>query len=189
MAPDSPSAQTRPRRWLGWAAGTAAAALVLAALAAGWVAAAREARLGEVAREMARTREALRQTEAALREQVAAYRRAVDLLRDPATRVVDLRGLGPGRGARGRVVWNDAAGGYLFVAGLPGPPPGRAYALWALAGATPRPAGLLRLDASGAASQRVEPVAGAPAVTAFAVTLEPGDGGLAPTGPRVLVSR
>jgi len=178
-----------PRRasWVPWAAATAAAAAIAAMITGGVVASRYEARLGQMARETAAVRERLQRSEGALRDQVAVYRGAVELLRDPATRVVELRGAGPSPEATGRMVWHDKAGGHLFVANLPPAPAGKAYELWTLGGPAPQPAGTFQVDAAGRASHRVEP-AGAPPAK-FAVTLEPEAGVPAPTGPIVLASR
>ncbi len=173
--------------WVPWAAATGAVAALAALLTGGFVASRYEARLGQMARETAAVRERLQRNEAALREQVAVYRNAVELLRDPATRVVELRGAGPSPEASGRVIWHDTAGGQLFVANLPPAPAGKAYELWTLGGAAPQPAGTFQVDAAGRATHRVEP-AGGPA-SKFAVTLEPEPGVAAPTGPIVLASR
>jgi anti-sigma-K factor RskA len=184
-----PAARRAPARagWVPWAAATAAVAVVAAMLTGGMVASRYEARLGQMARETAAVRERLLRSEAALREQVAVYRDAVELLRDPATRVVELRGAGPSPEATGRLVWHETAGGQLFVANLPPAPAGQAYELWTLGGAAPRPAGVFKVDASGRAIHKVEPVPGE--VPKFAVTLEPEAGVPAPTGPIVLASR
>ncbi|HEU4367384.1 MAG TPA: anti-sigma factor [Methylomirabilota bacterium] len=188
-AQESRPARRPPGRasWVPWAAATAAVAAVAAMLSGGMVASRYEARLGQMARETAAVRERLQRNEAALREQVAAYRDTVELLRDPATRVIELRGAGPSPEARARLVWHDAAGGHLIVANLPPAPAGKAYELWTLGGPAPRPAGVFQVDASGRATHRVEPALG-PA-TRFAVTLEPEAGAPAPTGPIVLASR
>jgi hypothetical protein len=114
-------------------------------------------------------------------------RNAVELLRDPATRVVELHGAGPSPAASGRVIWHDTAGGQLFVANLPPAPAGKAYELWTLGGAAPQAAGTFQVDAAGRGTHRVAP-AGGPAGK-FAVTLEPEPGVTAPTGPIVLASR
>ena len=173
--------------WVPWAAATAAVAVVAAMLSGGTVASRYEARLGQMARETAAARERLQRNEAALREEMTVYRSAVELLRDPATRVVELRGAGPSPEARGRLVWHPTAGGHLVVANLPPAPSGKGYELWTLGGPAPRPAGVFQVDASGRAIHRVEPAPGA--VAKFAVTLEPEAGVPAPTGPIVLASR
>lgn len=177
-----------PRPWLAWAA--AAAAVVATAWFTGvFVAARYEARLGRMARETAALRERYERDLTALNDQLAVYRSATDLLRDPVTQVLTLRGLGPSPAATGRVVWHQKAGGHLFVANLPPAPPGKAYELWTIGDAVPRPAGVFRVDAAGRGSLRVAPVEEGTPVKVFAVTLEPENGVAAPTGPMVLASR
>lgn len=178
--------ERRPRGWLRWAAATAVAAAAAAMFAGTWVAVRYEARLGQMARETAAVRERLARNEAALQEQVAFYRGVVDLLRDPATRVVDLRGQGAASSAAARMIWNDAAGGHLFVTGLAPAPAGKTYELWTIADAAPKPAGLFGIDPQGRGVHRVAAERG---VKAFAVSLEPEGGMPAPTGPIVLASK
>ena len=173
--------------WVPWAAATAALAVLSALLTGGMVASRYEARMGQMARETAAVRDRLRRDEVALHEQLAVYREAVELLREPTTRVVALRGAGPSPEATGRVIWHDRAGGQLVVGNLPAAPSGKAYELWTLGGPAPRPAGVFKVDASGRGTHRVAPTGGP--VTEFAVTLEPEAGAPAPTGPIVLASR
>jgi anti-sigma-K factor RskA len=175
-----------PARVVPWLVGSAVIAALVAMLTGGLVAARYEARLGQMARETAAVRERLQHSEASLQEQVQAYRVAIELLRDPATRVVDLHGAGPSPAASGRVIWHVRAGGQLYIANLPPAPAGKAYELWMLGGTAPRAAGTFQVDASGRATHRMEPAAG-PAAK-FAVTLEPEPGVAAPTGPIVLAS-
>ena len=183
------SRRPRPVRFMRWAIGTAAAAVAAAVLSGVYVAARYEARLGEMAREQARVKEALARNELALREQTAFYRSAVELLRDPATRVVELHGQPAAPAAVARVVWHDTSGGLLFAANLPPAPAGKAYELWTIAGAAPRAAGVFAPDATGRATLTVPaPPPGQP-VKVFAVTLEPAAGVDAPTGPMVLASK
>ena len=176
-----PSPRALRRGWLTWSAATAAVVALAAMLTSGIVASRYEARLGRVAREVATERERLQRQEAALRAQVAA----MELLRDPATRIVELRSTS-GASAVARVIWHDKAGGYLMVANLPEAPAGKTYELWALGSGAPRPAGLFQVDAGGRAAQKVE--AGEPA-KGFAISLEPAAGVPAPTGPIVLASK
>jgi hypothetical protein len=170
-----------------WAAATAALAVLSALLTGGLVASRYEARMGQMARETAAVRDRLQRDEAALREELAVYREALELLRDPGTRVVSLQGAGPSPEASGRLLWHGRSGGQLVVSNLPPAPPGKAYELWTLGGPAPRPAGVFKVDASGRGTHRVESTEG-PA-TSFAVTLEPEAGVPAPTGPIVLASR
>jgi len=171
----------RSRAWLRWAAATLVAAGAAAVFAGTWVAVRYEARLGQMAREMAAAKEALRQ-------ELSLDRRAVELLRDPTTRVVDLRGRDGAAAANGRMIWNAAGGGHLLATGLPPAPPGKTYALWAIARGTPRPVGLFAVDANGRGGHRVAADTARDAVQGFVVTLEPEGGAPAPTGPIVLTS-
>lgn len=184
----SPRARTR-RGWLAWAVGTAAAALAAAAFTGGVVASRYEARLGLMARETAALRQRLQRDSVALEGQLAVYRSAAELLHDPATQIVALRGVGPSPQATGRVVWHAVNGGHLFVANLSAPPPGKAYELWAIGEGAPQPAGVFQVDAQGRGSHRIAPVDAAKPVKVFAVTLEPAGGVPAPTGPTVLASK
>jgi len=152
-----------------------------------WVAARYEARLGQMARGTAAVRARVLASETVLRDDVAAYRATTQLLGDPATRVIELRGVGTASGASARILWQTSGGGRLFASALPAPPPGETYELWAIAD-TLRAAGTLDVDASGAASRAIAPIP--TAVRTFAVTLERAGGAAAsPTGPMVLVAK
>lgn len=166
------------RAALRWVGSLAVAAALVAALVATYVSGRYEARLGEMAREVA-----------ALHQEIAHQRQALSLLRDPATRVVSLAGQAPSPQAQGRMIWNDREGGVFVAADLPRVPPGKAYELWVIAGARPIPAGLFKVDTAGNGSARVAPLVGAPPVVQFAVTLEPEEGVPAPTGPLYLASK
>jgi anti-sigma-K factor RskA len=155
--------------WLRWAAVSAVAVAAAAGLTGMYVASRYEARMGQM-----------------VRETIVQRDRLYDLLRDPTTRVIDLRGLQRAQ-ASGRAVWNEAKGGLLVVSSLPPAPAGKAYAAWTITGGTPRAAGLFQVDARGRAAHRVD--ATGRDVDAFAVTLEPEAGAAAPTGPMVLSSK
>ena len=173
----------RARR-LPWAAGIAAGAVAAGALSATYVASRYESRLGQMVRETSAAREHLARSEADLQQEVELYRGAVDLLREPATRVVELRGEG---GAVARVLWTQKGSGVLLGARLPPAPAGKAYALWTREGDAAQAAGVFVPDAGGRAMLKL-PAAGA-AVTVLAVTLEPASGVTKPTGPVVLAPR
>jgi anti-sigma-K factor RskA len=181
----APRPRPAPRRWLPRAAAIAAGMLITAALGAGFMAAHYEARLGSAAREMAAMRARIARDQEALRAELAPYAAVVELLRDPATQVVALRGTGAHPDAVGRVVWREATGGQILVANLPPAPAGKTYELWTITAGTPRPAGTFSTDASGSGRHAVAP---AGRVDVFAVTLEPEGGVPAPTGPIVLAS-
>ena len=152
----------------------------LAAIVAGWsVSSTYEKRLDALARDAD-------QLQAELRSQQAF----VTILRDPASQVVALGALPPAPDARARVVWHEKAGGLFVATGLPAPPAGKAYQLWAIAGSNaPVSAGVFSVDASGVASLSVRPLPGVTTVSAFAVTLEPAGGLPAPSGEMYLLGK
>jgi hypothetical protein len=170
------------RRWLPWTVGVVAAAVAAGAFSAAYVAARYEARLGQMARETSAAKERVARTEAALREEL-------DLLRDPTTRMVELRGQAVAPGAVARVLWTDKAGGLLLATNLPAPPPGKVYALWTLAGDLPRAAGVFVPDNGGRATLKVAPEATGGPSRVLSVTLEPESGVPAPTGAVALAPR
>ena len=174
------------RTWIRGTAIGGVAVAVGALLGGGFVAARYEAQMGQVRREAFAFRERLREEDAARRTRVSADQRVVELLRNPATRLITLRGAGPASTARGRVVWSEPAGGHILVSGLPPAPDGNTYVVWAVQGGKPRSASSLVADASGSGSQPLPPLG---AVEAFVVTLEPEGGSARPTGPVVLASR
>jgi len=149
IATTAPARDGRRPRPLVWAAGTVAAVIAVAAFTGAFVAARYEGRLGQMAREAAALRARVQRDEAALQEQIAVYRNVVDLLRDPQTQIVTLRGLGPSPGASGRVVWHPFNGGHVFVANLPSAPTGKAYEMWTIGDAAPQPAGVFQVDTAG----------------------------------------
>ena len=173
------------RWWTSWATAAAAAVLV-AALGGLFVQGRYEPRLAALGRETAALKEELERQARALGQRQADAAIA-QMLRDPATRVLTLRGAGPIPTAEARLLWQQEAGGWLVVTNLPPAGAGNAYELWTISGGRPTPVGVVNVDASGRATHRVEPVA--QAVDVFAVTVEPEAGVAAPTGPIVLASR
>jgi anti-sigma-K factor RskA len=168
-------------RWPVWSMVlTGAMAAGIAAIAVGLaVSSAYDRRLAQLQHEAA-----------AIKEELNRQQAIVTLLQDPATRFVSLGALEPAAGASARMVWHKTAGGLLVVQGMPPTPAGKAYELWAIPpGGSPIPAGVFTVDAKGAASLRVSPVAAGTDVETFAVTLEPASGGPAPTGAMYLAGK
>ena len=175
MAPGS-----RPRRSMWNIVLVGAMAAGIAAIAVGLAVSSRyEQRL-----------EALGQEAKTLKAELDRQASVLAILRDPATQMVALNGLAPSPGAHARMLWHEKAGGLLVAAGLPAPPPGKAYQLWAIAGqSAPVPAGVFTVDPKGTGSLRVPPLTGVSRVDVFAVTLEPEAGVPAPTGAMYLAGK
>jgi len=175
-----PSAPPRPRRsvwpavWAGAMAAGIAAIVVGLVVSSGY-----ERRLAQ-----------LSQDAAALRQELDRQQAVVAILRDPATQMVALAGQPASPEARGRMLWHATAGGLFVTAGLPAPPAGKTYQLWAIAGQNPPvSAGTFMVDAKGTGSLRVPPLSGIARVDVFAVTLEPAGGLPAPSGAMYLVGK
>jgi anti-sigma-K factor RskA len=156
--------------WAGWAGLAAAAALLLV-----------------VNTQLSRTREEIRALQgrvATLQGELADRERTLAFLSDPDVRYVSLAGLKPTPEANAWLLWNPTTRqGLLLARGLPAPPAGHAYELWALAGSEPVPAGVFGVDAAGRALLRLPALPAGQTFDAFAVTLEPAGGVPKPTGP------
>jgi anti-sigma-K factor RskA len=134
--------------------------------------------------------DALTQQMRTLREELEAQRAVASLLSDPATQIVSLTGQEPSPGARARMVWNPALGGLLVAQGLPAPPPGKAYQLWAISGQNPPVSGgVFTVPPTGSGTMSVPALPGVSRVDVFAVTLEPEGGLPAPSGAMYLAGK
>jgi len=81
-------------------------------------------------------------------------------------------------------------GGVLTAHGLPAPPDGQVYdAWWMLKDAPPAKAAEFRSAGDGSASEYLDPPPQASTPTSLAITLEPSEGGMAPSGPMKLVGK
>lgn len=170
----------RPRRSLWTVVLAGAMAAGVAAIAVGLVVSSRYERRLEALGGEART----------LKAELDRQASVLAILRDPATQMVALSGQSPSPGAHARMLWHEKAGGLLVAAGLPAPPAGKAYQLWAIAGTSaPVPAGVFTVDPKGTGSLRVPPLPGVSRVDLFAVTLEPEGGVPAPTGAMYLAGK
>jgi len=183
----APVIPVRPRpRWLWWgmSAGAFAAAGLLITLS--WTLVTTRQEVQTLEGQVTGLQIELSKREAPL----ALYTAVINLLRDPSTRDVALRGVGPGAAAAGRFLWNESGEGHIFVANLPPATEGKAYVVWTIArGKPPRSAGVIQTDASGSGGLHIYPGRSDHPVQVFAVTLEPSGEVSAPTGPTVLVSK
>jgi len=124
------------------------------------------------------------------RATIEAQRVYAELVKNPSTQIVFLKGLDPGPRAAGRMLWQTKTGGVFVATGLPVPPAGKTYQLWAIQGANaPVSAGVFapKPDGSCELNVNVLPVSGT--VDVFAVTLEPEGGLPAPSGPMYLAGK
>ena len=119
--------------------------------------------------------------------EVRVQQQALDVLASPDLVRTTLEGVPPAAGARAQALLSPSRGTLVLSAtGLPAPPAGRTYQLWAIVGGRAVSAGVFTPDADGL-SRVIATVAfdGPPA--ALAVTLEPEGGVPQPTGPKVLL--
>jgi len=109
----------------------------------------------------------------------------LQLYQDPANAVITLSG-GQGKEDQGSMVvfWNrNRQQVYVSVRGLPAPPPGKQYQLWAIVDKKPVDAGVF--STGSLTAQRVKDI---PRAQAFAITLEDEGGSLQPTGSVLMVA-
>ncbi|WP_192820477.1 anti-sigma factor domain-containing protein [Rufibacter sp. LB8] len=99
------------------------------------------------------------------------------IVRDPQTRIVQLKSVATGTQAQGTVFWNNDTKEVFFDASrLPAAPAGKQYQLWALADGKPIDAGVV-----GMVSKPLHKMKIIDQAQAFAVTLEPTGGSQNPT--------
>lgn len=184
----------RPKRgvWVPrWALIPAAALLLLAVAGSigGWFQRDDARRLAAERDRMAARASALERELDRTREEAARLAGAVRFMADPGVAAIQLAGLGPTPGARGRAFVDRERGEALFhAAGLPALEPGETYQLWRIASGTPVSAGTFEVEAGGRASLPVEGIGSEEEIQAWAVTVEPRGGVPQPTGPMVLKS-
>jgi anti-sigma-K factor RskA len=176
-----------------WLAPALAAALLAALGGVVLLLGQREAARREAAFEREAAREARQvaqkaQAEAALlREALAIGVAFQELVIRPQSQMVSLSGLAAAPRANARLVWNaERREAVLLASSLEPAPRGKAYELWIIAKAAPRPAGVFQADVQGRVVFRLPAGLDFLGVKTFAVTLEPEGGVPAPTGPMVL---
>lgn len=107
------------------------------------------------------------------------------ILRDPAYKPVNLKGVEGHPDANMMVYWNpEKQRVYVSQVSLPAPPAGMQYQLWALHNGTPVDAGLIPLNSEGESLMKMKDIGSA---QAFAVTLEPEGGSINPTLEQLMV--
>jgi anti-sigma-K factor RskA len=182
----------RPRPLARWAmlAALAAATALLIAVGSAW----RQARLGDELERLGAERDRLAREVSGLDRQLGLARseaqrmaESLAIIASPGSRSVQLAGLGPAPQASGHAFVSPQRGQAVFYAfDLPAPAPGKAYQLWWIGPGGPVSAGVFDVDERGTGSVRVEHVAPAGQIQAWAVTVEPAGGVPQPTGAMVL---
>jgi len=195
MAPPAPLAPVVPiqrpaksplSRWLP----LAAAACLLIAAGSLW----RQARMGRELDRLGAERDRLAREVAGLDQQLGLARaesqrlaESLSIIAAPGSRSIQLAGLGPTPQATGHTFISPERGEAVFYAhGLPAPERGKTYQLWWIQDGKPVSAGTFGVDGRGSGSLRVEHVAPAGRIQAWAVTVEPEGGVPQPTGAMVL---
>ncbi|HML16614.1 MAG TPA: anti-sigma factor [Bryobacteraceae bacterium] len=158
----------------GWAAGLAAACLLLITL---WLGVEERQRSAELAD--------ARRTLIQVRGQRDQLRQAMNLLNQPETREI---GFGKGQAApRGNVFVNPSSGVLLVAPNLPPLARGKIYEMWIIPkGGAPRPAGLFAADTSSGGVNLMPGAVDLASLGAVAVTVEPEAGSPAPTSQPII---
>ena len=165
----------------------AAAAAILAALLTGTVMARRSrAVTAELVSQIHLQREEL----ARLEQQVRRTRDTIQMVRSPGSRVIDLAGQADRAGSAARIFWDVRRGSWtLYADNLPPAGPGKTYQLWLVTAGSKISAGTFDSSTGEEAAGRVALPAGAGAVVAAAVTLEPAGGSSQPTSGILLLGK
>ncbi len=162
--------------------GAIAAGLICAALAASLFVLWKQNR--EARQELARLSGQVRNAQ----EQLDRQREAIEILAAPGTRMTELAGTKVMPGAHAMLAYDKNGRAILMAKGLPPAPAGKAYQLWFIAGGKPMPGKVFTTDASGAGALKDQVPPEARNAAVFAITLEPENGVLSPTGEMYLSS-
>jgi len=120
---------------------------------------------------------------AALNEELGAQTEALAFLDNPNVVIINMVKTEPSLKAVGRVLWNTEDDEALFYGiNLPQIPEGKTYQLWAIAGDTPKSAGVFQVDGNGNNLHIIKSLSNFGDISTFAVSLEPAGGVPLPTG-------
>lgn len=124
------------------------------------------------------------------REAVARQREALEFLRSPGMKTMELAGTVTAKAARATFVYDQRTGrSMLMTEGLPMAPAGMAYEVWFIPkGKSPMPGKTFTVDTAGKAMMMDDMPAEAMENAVIAITLEPERGSASPTGPIYLSS-
>jgi anti-sigma-K factor RskA len=124
------------------------------------------------------------------REALAQQREALEFLRKPGMKTMELAGTQTATAARATFVYDQKTGrAMLMTEGLPMAPSGMAYEVWFIPkGQSPMPGKTFTVDTAGKAMMMDNMPAEARDNATIAITLEPEKGSASPTGPIYLSS-
>ena len=105
----------------------------------------------------------------------------------PDTRVATLTGTEMAPRANAQLAYNKSGRAMMIANELPAAPAGMDYQIWFIADGKPVPGGVFKPDAAGHVEMSAEIPSSARTASAFAITLEPQGGTLAPTGQKYLL--
>jgi len=168
----------KPRRWLEWTAGLAAAAASVALVFV----------LNDNA-QLRRLTDSLNSRVAQLESLLSGQRARLAALSSPSVRVVNLAGQGANTGASGRVFWDQARRRWFFYAqNLPSVASDKSYQLWFVpVNGNPVSATVFNTDANGSADIEIDVPVNVTEIKAAAVTTEPAGGLPQPSGAFALL--
>lgn len=131
------------------------------------------------------TRKELAQRSAELkqaRDQLDHQREMAALLNAPDARMAKLTGTSMAPDAHAMLAYDKTGHAMLMAAGLPAAPRGMAYQLWFIVGNKPMPGKVFKTESSGDGTLQDKIPTEAMNAAVFAITLEPENGVVAPTG-------
>lgn len=121
-------------------------------------------------------------------EQLKHEQEVIAMFTAPDTKVMPLNGTAIAPQASARLAYNKAGSAMMIVNGLQPAPAGKDYQIWFIVDGKPVPGGVFQPDAKGHVEMSAQIPAQAREASAFAITLEPQGGTLAPTGEKYLLS-
>jgi len=130
--------------------------------------------------------EACRRDLQATQDSLSERQRALSLLADPSSQVVDLAPQASFNSA-GSVILNRSKHKAVLFAKSLSPVANRDYEIWVIRAGSKVPAGLLKVEPSGSGLALIDDQLLQAGVDLFAITLEPAGGGPTPRGPLVMV--
>ncbi len=177
----SPSMQVVEKRGFNWAALTGWAAAVLLMLGVGYFYKELDERNDRVA-DIEKQKSSLQETIATLEAEKKSGEEALAVVRDPANTVVSLGGQAVSPQSVAKVYWNrETQSVYVDAQGLPRPPQGMVYQVWALKLNPLTPVSIGLLDNFDTDARKIFAVAQSSDAEAFGITLEPAGGSASPT--------